>query len=244
MGKRGMPLACIAALVLAASIASAADAPPGWAEPMQQVHSRFHGEKGTLGQFGDSITVTMAFWAPLAGQPKGMNESTAQALRTVKDHMKGDCWSKWKGQMEASEYERTTREVVQRCLQNGTIVILTTAPPRSSRFEKSREFADCIRRIAADEKLPLIDYFQEILKRRPSDWDGSLPQFKSSPGDEYQVPTLIARDGVHPSNSSKWFNDLSEEGLKHNGYALRNALTLATYAEVIHQVVAPSDRSF
>jgi hypothetical protein len=275
MGKNGMQLACTAALVLAASIASAADVPPSWADPMKQVHSRFHGEKGTLAQLGDSITVTMAFWAPLAGQPKGMDESTAQALRTVKAHIKGECWSKWKGpqfgndgsmtirwghqhidewlkklnpevatimfgsndvdQMEAGEYERTTREVVHRCLQNGTIVILTTAPPRSSRFEKSREFADCIRRIAADEKLPLIDYFHEILKRRPIDWDGSLPQFKSSPGDEYQVPTLIARDGVHPSNPSKWFNDLSEEGLKHNGYALRNALTLAAYAEVIKQ---------
>jgi hypothetical protein len=57
--------------------------------------------------------------------------------------------------------------------------------------------------------LPLLDYFGAILKRRPDDWDGSLAKFKEPPGDEYQVPTLIARDGVHPSNPSE-FKDYSE----------------------------------
>jgi lysophospholipase L1-like esterase len=104
------------------------------------------------------------------------------------------------GQMDANEYEQKTREVVQRSLKNGTVVLLTTAPPRSGRVEKSKQFADAVRKIAREEKLPLIDYFGEILTRRPDDWDGSLPQFKASPGDEYQVLTLIARDGVHPSN--------------------------------------------
>ena len=47
--------------------------------------------------------------------------------------------------------------------------------------------------------MPLIDYQAEILKRRPDDWDGALPKFKDVPGSEYEVPTLIARDGVHPS---------------------------------------------
>jgi hypothetical protein len=263
-------------VVVIAPLSSAADKQT-WVEPMKQVHSRFHGERGTLAHFGDSITVTMAFWAPLAGEPKQMSPETAQALRTVKGYITNDCWAKWKGpefgndgsmtirwarqhidewlkklnpevavlmfgsndvdQMEAAEYERTTREVVQHCLENGTIIILTTAPPRGSRVEKSRQFADCIRRIAREEKLPLIDYFGEILKRRPDDWNGALPQFKSAPGDDYQVPTLIARDGVHPSNPSKWLNDLSEEGLKHNGYALRNALTLSAYREVIRSVL-------
>lgn len=141
-------------------------------------------------------------------------------------------------QMEASEYERTTREVVQRCLKNGTVVLLTTAPPRSSQFEKSRRFAEVVRKMAREEKVPLIDYFDEILKRRPQDWDGSLPQFKSTPGDEYQVPTLIAGDGVHPSNPKAYSNDLSEEALTHNGYALRNYLTLLAYADVIQNVLA------
>ena len=141
------------------------------------------------------------------------------------------------GEMEVAEYETKLREVVQRCLRNGTIVILTTAPPRHGRVDKSREFADAVRKIAREEHLPVIDYAAAILHRRPDDWDGALPQFKSAPGDEYQVPTLIARDGVHPSNPSKWANDFSAEGLKHNGYALRNSLTLLTYAELVERVL-------
>jgi hypothetical protein len=51
-----------------------------------------------------------------------------------------------------------------------------------------------------DLKVPLIDYQAEILKRRPNDWDATLAKFKDSAADVYQVPTLIAKDGVHPSN--------------------------------------------
>src|ERR1051325_6503112 len=49
-----------------------APAADDWVAAMQQVHRRFTGQKGTFAQFGDSITVTMAFWSPLAGEPKNM----------------------------------------------------------------------------------------------------------------------------------------------------------------------------
>ena len=251
-----------------------------WVEPMRKVHAQFTGAKGTFAQFGDSITVTMAFWSPLAGEPKHMNAETAEAHARVKGYMTPDCWNKWKGpgfgnngsmtirwaqdnvdkwlrklnpevvvimfgsndvgQMDENEYERRTREVVQRCLKNGTVVLLTTAPPRSGFVPKTRAFAGVIARIAHEEKVPLIPFFEEILKRRPEDWDGSLPKFKGLPGDGYQVPTLISSDGVHPSNPNAHFNDFSDEGLQQNGYALRNYLTLTAYAEVIAQVLQPA----
>src|SRR5262249_13887597 len=120
------------------------------------------------------------------------------------------------GPLEVKEYEQKTREVIERCLANGTVVILTTLPPRSGRRAKARQFADAQKQIAKELKVPLIDSFGEILKRRPDDWDGALPKFKDTPGSEYEVPTLIARDGVHPSNPAK-FKDYSEESLKSNG---------------------------
>ena len=141
------------------------------------------------------------------------------------------------GQMDVLEYETKTREVVERCLTNGTVVILSTMPPRSGLLEKSRRFADAVRKIAKDEQVPLVDYFGEILQRRPEDWDGSLPKFKGLPGDEYQVPTLIARDGVHPSAPSAFAGDYSEEVLRASGYELRNYLTLLAYAEVIERIL-------
>ena len=140
------------------------------------------------------------------------------------------------GALDAREFEQKTAEVVEMCLKNGTVPILTTLPPRSGLFDKSKTFAEVIRRIAKDKRMPLIDYQTEILKRRPDDWDGALPKFKDVPGGEYEVPTLVARDGVHPSNPAA-HKDFSEESLSRNGFALRNYLTLLTYAEVVRRVL-------
>lgn len=247
---------------------------------MKKVHAKFTGMKGTLALFGDSITVSMAFWAPLAGEPKNMSPDMAKAHALVKGHMKAECWNKWRGpefgnqgsmtirwahanvdqwlkklnpeaavimfgtndlgQVPAKEYEDKVRAVVERCLANGTVPILTTIPPRSGRLEASRQFADIVRMVAKEKQTPLIDYFAETLTRRPDDWDGALPKFKDAPGDVYQVPTLIARDGVHPSNPAK-YRDFSDESLRHNGYGLRSYVTLMRYAEVIRKVLAPTE---
>ena len=95
------------------------------------------------------------------------------------------------------------------------------------------------REIAGDLGVPLVDYHAEVLARRPDDWDGTLPQFRAvvETEGEYEVPTLIAGDGVHPSSPSE-FQDYSEESLNHNGFALRSYLTALTYAEVIDAVLA------
>jgi hypothetical protein len=258
--------------------APAAAAGRSWVEPMRKVHARFRGTRGSFACFGDSISVTLAFWAPLAGEPKDMPPAMARALALVKSYQRPECWRGWKGpaygntgsmtirwaddnvetwlrklrpeaavimfgtndigQLTLQEYEKKTGAVVDRCLARGTVVLLTTPPPRSGHVEQSRQFADAVRRVARQKQVPLIDYRAEILKRRPDDWDGSLPKFKDAPGDEYQVPTLIARDGVHPSNPRQ-YRGYSERALRHNGYALRNYLTLLAYAEVIREVLQP-----
>jgi len=141
------------------------------------------------------------------------------------------------GQMNVDEFEKTTREVVNACLANGTITILTTPPPQTARLEKCEQFADAVRTIAREMQIPLIDYAREIEARRPFDWDGSAPAFKAVPGDTYEVPTLISRDGVHPSNPSASANNFSTEALSNNGFNLRNYLTMTMCAEVLHHVV-------
>ncbi len=271
----------LVAVLLAAAATHAGDArdttEPPWARPMRAVHERFKGKPGTFAHFGDSITVTLAFWSPLLYDPKRMSAEMAGARDLVVRTLRKECWRDWKGpeygnqgrmtirwadenveawlkkldpevvlilfgsndmgEMGADEYERLLRSVVRRCLENGSVVILTTPPPRSGMLAKAKEFAGAVRRVAADLQVPLVDYQAEILKRRPDDWDGSLPQFKASAGDDpHQVPTLIAADGVHPSNPAK-YSDYSEESLRHNGYALRNYLTLLKYAEVLRTVV-------
>jgi lysophospholipase L1-like esterase len=256
--------------------AAAAD---DWVEPMKQAHARFHGTPGTFAHFGDSITVSLAFWAPLAGEPKGLSPEAARAHGLVKGYLRPECWARWKGpeygnngsmtirwanenidrwlkqlnpeaalvlfgtndldQLKPEEYEQQTREVVETCLKNGTVVILTTPPPRSGRLEPCRRFAEAVRKVGKEQRVPVIDYFEEVLKRRPDDWDGSSARFKEVPGGTYDVPTLLARDGVHPSNPRQ-YQDYSEESLKNNGYALRNYLTLMAYADVVRKVLRPA----
>jgi hypothetical protein len=284
MNIHSLRLSCALATLLCAGVVATAEEPtapsPPWIAAMRQVHERFTGRPGTFAQFGDSITVTMAFWAPLAFEPPGLSPELAADLKLVKEHQRPECWRDWKGPefgseggmtilwahehldqwlnklnpeaavilfgtndltaVDRSEYEAKTRAVVQGCLDNGTVVLLTTIPPRHGLEERSAEFAESARKIAREMKVPLIDYHAQILQRRPDDWDGALEQFqtKEPPADEYNVPTLIARDGVHPSNPRD-FKDYSERSLSHNGYNLRNALTLSKYAEVIRSVLQP-----
>lgn len=255
---------------------------PDWGDAMAAVHARFKGQRGTFAHFGDSITVSMAFWSPLGDEPKDLSPAAARSYRRVKDYMSADCWSKWKGpeygnessmtirwahqnidgwlkrlnpevvlimfgtndlrQVELSEYKQKMGEVVRRCLKNGTIVILNTIPPRSGHLKESRLYAEAAAAIAREERVPLVDYFGEILRRRPDDWDGTLKKFGAEPGDDYQVPTLVSRDGVHPSNPRASLGKFSPEVLNNNGYALRSYLVLLAYSQVIERVLDPKPK--
>ena len=242
-----------------------------WTEVTARVHSNFTGEKGTFAHFGDSITVTLAFWTPLLYSRKNAPEDMERAYQMVKQHLKQECWRDWKGpkfgnegrmtirwahqnidkwlaqlnpetalimfgtndltSVGLEEYKTKTREVIQTCLNNGTVVILSTIPPRHGLADKASVYAEAVRTIAREMKVPLTDFHAEILKRRPDDWDGALNKFSQYNG--YDVPTLLARDGVHPSNPKSCCDDYSEEGLKCCGYSLRNYLVLMKYAEVL-----------
>jgi hypothetical protein len=276
--KLGLPAACVllvlAALGTGANARAADPERPDWVEPMQRVHARFQGQEGTFAQFGDSITVSRAFWFSLRYERKNAPPEMEEAFQRVNRHMIEDCWDRkgpeygnqgrmtirWAhenvdtwlkklnpevalimfgtndlGSLDLAEYETKMREVVGRCLENGTVVILSTIPPRHGRAEKAAAFAEAVRKIARQLNVPLTDYHAEILQRRPDDWDGALEQFAQYQG--YDVPTLVARDGVHPSNPQKYRCDYSPEGLRHNGFCLRNYSALMKYAEVIREVL-------
>jgi len=269
-------LLCVGPVLAAA--APPADA-PYWLEPMKKVHARFTGERGTFAQFGDSITVSMAFWASLFWEHKNLDAAAQADFDLVKGYMKEACWREWKGPgfgnegsmtirwasdnvekwlkklnpetalimfgtndlgpVPLEEYEAKTRQVVQKCLDNGTVVILSTLPPKHGQDAKAKACVEAVRKIARDMGVPLCDYYQAILDRRPDDWDGAAEKFKGTVKDVYQVPTLISGDGVHPSNPKQWQGDYSAEGLKHNGFVLRNYVVLRSYAEVIREVLKP-----
>ncbi|HEV7282983.1 MAG TPA: GDSL-type esterase/lipase family protein [Pirellulaceae bacterium] len=253
---------------------------PAWVPAMREVHAKFDGDEGSLSLFGDSITVSLAFWAPLADEPKGLSDELRQDLVIAKNRLRPETWRGQRGpafgneggrtvrwahdntkgwlkklnpevavvmfgtndlaSLEAEEYRTKLREVVEACLANGTIVLLTTIPPRHGFEEKSAQFAQIARDVANELRVPLVDYVAAVHERRPTDWDGAAETFADpdANADVYDVPALIARDGVHPSNPRD-HQSHSEEDLSRNGFALRNASTLETYADVVRKVLEP-----
>jgi hypothetical protein len=172
---------------------------PAWAGPMKRVRAEFTGRPGTFAMFGDSITVSLAFWAPLRQDPKNLSPEARQALDLVTGHMRESCWRDWRGPEFGSEGGRTiawaekhvddwltahnpevvllmfgsndvghgvtvddyaaaTERVVQRCLENGSVIILTTLPPRSGHEAQCDRFAEAARRIATKMRLPRMPF--------------------------------------------------------------------------------------
>jgi len=74
--------------------------------------------------------------------------------------------------------------------------------------------------LVKEKKLPLIDFYGEIVKRRPNDWLG----------------TLISGDGVHPTGENAGAEP-TEENLKSSGHLLRGVLSVRKIAEVKAKVL-------
>jgi lysophospholipase L1-like esterase len=269
------------AILLVSSVALSATSPdvkqssssrPDWLDAMTRVQGKFTGRSGTFAHFGDSITVTLAFWAPLAEVRKNAPAEMERGYRLVQGYMQKECWRDWKGgrfgnegtrtirwahenvdtwlkelnpetalimfgtndlnSVGQQEYQAKTRAVVQKCLDNGTVVILSTIPPLHDFAEKAAAYAQAVREIAHQMRVPLVDLHSEILKRRPEDWDGAMDEFAEYK--DYDVPTLLARDGVHLSHPKPYQDDYSPEALDRCGYSLRNYLVLMKYVEVLN----------
>jgi len=256
-----------------------------WVGPMRKAHARWTGTPGTFAQYGDSITVTMAFWTPLRyTDGKGMPPEMLEALAAARKHIHKDVWHGWKGgkwgnagnmtitwcfdnidawqkrmNPEAAVimfgtndayrgpnvpiYTEQYAACVNRMLADGTVPIVTTLPPRYTQrlslggFMTVWNFRLATLFIARAKKVPLIDLWAEMVRRRPDDWDGKLEKFDAGGWKGYNVPTLMARDGIHPSNPKSYHGDFSQEGLRCSGFNLRNYLTLKTWYEIRRKVI-------
>src|SRR5262245_39867365 len=83
--------------------------PEAWVSAMRETHSRFTGKPGTLALFGDSITVSLAFWAPLSSAPRGLSPELAADLKLVTSHLVPACWREWRGPESGNEGGMTIR---------------------------------------------------------------------------------------------------------------------------------------
>ena len=198
-----------------------------WRAEVVRVHARFHGRPGTFAQFGDSITETLAFWAPFSTPARTPHPGWSAPSGWLRLVCVQNAGAEWKGpefgnqggrtivwaeenvgawlerlnpevalvmfgtndlnDLEVDGYRDRLRSVVRRCLDRGTVVILSTIPPRHRLAGKAADFAQAARTVARELSVPLVDYHAEVLKRRPNDWDGAMDDFKLFEG--YDVPT-------------------------------------------------------
>ena len=69
-----------------------------WARNARAIHGSFTGSPGTLALFGDSITESRAFWAPLAEERQPAPPAIEAAFARVKARLRPECWSEWRGE--------------------------------------------------------------------------------------------------------------------------------------------------
>ena len=131
-----------------------------------------------------------------------------------------------RGKLRPPQYTENMAASIKRMLADGTVPILTSIPPPCH-----AEYWYAALSMARGLQVPLIDYYAETMRRRPDDYNGKDEKFKAYNG--YDVPTIISRDGTHPSNPKQYVNDWSEEALSSSGYALRNYMTIRKYYQVI-----------
>lgn len=74
----------------------------------RQVRESFRGRTRTFAHFGDSITVSMAFWAPLPFERRNTSETLERDFHEVNTYMLPECWGVWKGPSLGNDGGKTT----------------------------------------------------------------------------------------------------------------------------------------
>ncbi|MGB6044779.1 MAG: GDSL-type esterase/lipase family protein [Pirellulales bacterium] len=91
--KLNWSAATISVLLSLAFTASAAAQSSYWVRPMQEVHQDFTGLPGTIARFGDSITNSLAFFAPLEFSHQNTSAADAEALTWIQQYLPTDVWN-------------------------------------------------------------------------------------------------------------------------------------------------------
>ena len=170
-------------------------------------------------EFGNTGMMTSRWGAGgIARWLKKMNPEVALVMFGTNDTYAGP---------KPPEYTENMRKIARACVANGTIPILYTIPPvgnqagNAARTRHVESFVEAVRQVAGEEKVPLIDFYGEILARQPTKF----------------AKTLLG-DNLHPSYPGPHQRDFSAAALAQSGYTLRNYLTLKALHEVQRKVLA------
>jgi lysophospholipase L1-like esterase len=119
------------------------------------------------------------------------------------------------------DYGENLRKLMRLIMDAHCVPILNTIPPKRNQADGVEKTNNIIREVAAELKLPLVDYHAEILKRQPGEaWLG----------------TLVSDDGVHPSGGD--VGNFSPGNLAKCGYALRTWVNFLAVREIHFRILS------
>ena len=245
------------------------DAPaPGWVEEMKKVHGNFKGKHGTIAEYGDSITLTMAFFTPLQYEIKNASPEMLQAQELLKKYLVADCWRNWKGAAFGNEGGTTSQWGLQGiggwlAKQNPEIALVMWGTndskhgPAGTAYKQT--MSQIIDKVLANGTIPvlftipprgdqagnakvteLMEAYVKAAREIASEKNIPLIDFYKEIMDRQpeNFNKTLLGDSLHPSYPEGHQNNFSEESLKLSGYTLRNYLTLKMFAAIHTFVLA------
>ena len=257
--------ACMVCLLLPrlAQTADVKEHPP-WLEPMKKLNAQFKGDPMYVARFGDSITVSRAFWSPmgwsdpdpflsddgLPRRPLG-DKPWKQVIKGINDE--DGCGSGWSADNVLKVIDKV---LAQRKPQVAIVMIGTndisgdaTRAPRDYEQKLEKIIAKCLEAkcIAILNTIPprkgfdkAVTEVNEALKKLAKKHAVPLVDYHEAivsrqPAGAW-LGTLISDDGVHPTAGKT--NDYSPENLKVSGYALRTWINFLMLREVYFKVIS------
>ncbi|MBZ0267184.1 SGNH/GDSL hydrolase family protein [bacterium] len=126
------------------------------------------------------------------------------------------------GAWDAAAWKEQLRGFVQGYAALGVLPAVSTIPPEAAHSGDGRVEAanEAVRALAAEERIPWVDFHALVLHFQPANWHG----------------TLIGADGTHPSAATGGQGFSEEAQTTTDGYALRTKLTF-DLAEKLRDIV-------
>lgn len=137
-----------------------------WLEPARAARAKWKGTSGTFAQYGDSISITRAFWTPMQyGEFKGIAPEMQTALEAARQYVHKPCWRDWKGGDWGNTGNMTINwafrniDAWQKKMNPQVAVILfgtndAGSGPRPPHY--TEQYAAVIDRMLADGTIPII----------------------------------------------------------------------------------------
>lgn len=239
----------------------------GCLNAMKKLHEGFKGQAGYVAQFGDSITYSMAFWAPMDwsdptpfiaiddGLPKSpVNKRWRDIIKGTR--AKGSQHGNYSG-WTVGQMLKAMDKVLEKEKPEVAVIMIGTNDISGGRVPAryGAHLEEAIKKCLDAHCIPILNTIpprrnrekavavtNAIIRATAKKFNVPLADFHQAcvrlQPDGTWDGTVIAKDGVHPSGGKS--NVYTEDNMKQCGYALRNWVNFLVLRQLHFRVLHPS----